>query len=80
MKSTSHDSRPTHDVYSHSLVSTGVVRSTMLRAGLSAPSILVTLGREMKRSRAERGLATLCVGGGQGQSAVIRDSANGSAS
>jgi acetyl-CoA C-acetyltransferase len=48
--------------------------------GASGGRILVTLLHEMKRSRAERGLATLCVGGGQGQAAVIRNSANGSAS
>ena len=48
--------------------------------GASGGRILVTLLHEMKRSRAERGLATLCVGGGQGQAAVIRNSANGSTS
>jgi acetyl-CoA C-acetyltransferase len=48
--------------------------------GASGGRILVTLLHEMKRSRAERGLATLCVGGGQGQAAVIHNSVNGSAS
>ncbi|HEV2873572.1 MAG TPA: acetyl-CoA C-acyltransferase, partial [Thermoleophilaceae bacterium] len=48
--------------------------------GASGGRILVTLLHEMKRSQAKRGLATLCVGGGQGQAAVIRNSANGSAS
>jgi acetyl-CoA C-acetyltransferase len=48
--------------------------------GASGGRILVTLLHEMKRSRAKRGLATLCVGGGQGQAAVIHNSANGSAS
>ena len=33
----------------------------------------------MKRTGAERGLATLCVGGGQGQAAIIRNGANGAA-
>jgi acetyl-CoA acetyltransferase len=31
----------------------------------------------MQRSNANRGLATLCVGGGQGQAAVIRRTSNG---
>jgi acetyl-CoA C-acetyltransferase len=48
--------------------------------GASGGRILVTLLYEMKRSRAGRGLATLCVGGGQGQAAVIRSSTNGSRS
>jgi acetyl-CoA C-acetyltransferase len=41
--------------------------------GASGGRILVTLLHEMKRSKAERGVATLCVGGGQGQAAVIRN-------
>jgi acetyl-CoA C-acetyltransferase len=41
--------------------------------GASGGRILVTLLHEMKRSNAHRGLATLCVGGGQGQAAVIRN-------
>jgi acetyl-CoA C-acetyltransferase len=44
--------------------------------GASGGRILVTLLHEMKRSRANRGLATLCVGGGQGQAAVIRNGAS----
>jgi acetyl-CoA acetyltransferase len=31
----------------------------------------------MKREHLHRGVATLCVGGGQGQAAVIRNGANG---
>jgi acetyl-CoA acetyltransferase len=30
----------------------------------------------MKRTGANRGLATLCVGGGQGQAAIIRNGSN----
>jgi acetyl-CoA C-acetyltransferase len=45
--------------------------------GASGGRILVTLLHEMRRSRAERGVATLCVGGGQGQAAVIHNAANG---
>ena len=45
--------------------------------GASGGRILVTLLHEMKRTGAGRGLATLCVGGGQGQAAVIRNGANG---
>jgi acetyl-CoA C-acetyltransferase len=45
--------------------------------GASGGRILVTLLHEMRRSGANRGLATLCVGGGQGQAAVIRRSSNG---
>ena len=45
--------------------------------GASGGRILVTLLHEMQRSNANRGLATLCVGGGQGQAAVIRRSSNG---
>ncbi|MBV8219023.1 MAG: acetyl-CoA C-acetyltransferase [Solirubrobacterales bacterium] len=41
--------------------------------GASGGRILVTLLHEMKRSNARRGLATLCVGGGQGQAAIIRN-------
>ncbi len=39
--------------------------------GASGGRILVTLLHEMRRRDAHRGLATLCVGGGQGQAAVI---------
>jgi acetyl-CoA C-acetyltransferase len=45
--------------------------------GASGGRILVTLLHEMQRSNANRGLATLCVGGGQGQAAVIRRRSNG---
>jgi acetyl-CoA C-acetyltransferase len=41
--------------------------------GASGARILVTLLHEMRRSQAKRGLATLCVGGGQGQAAVIHN-------
>jgi acetyl-CoA C-acetyltransferase len=41
--------------------------------GASGGRILVTLLHEMKRSNIARGVATLCVGGGQGQAAVIRN-------
>jgi acetyl-CoA acetyltransferase len=34
----------------------------------------------MHRSNVERGVATLCVGGGQGQALVVRNSANGNGS
>src|ERR1017187_3116380 len=43
--------------------------------GASGGRILVTLLHEMRRRNAGRGLATLCVGGGQGQAAVIRNGA-----
>jgi len=43
--------------------------------GASGGRILVTLLHEMQRRDAGRGLATLCVGGGQGQAAVIRNGA-----
>lgn len=39
--------------------------------GASGARILVTLLYEMKRSDAKRGLATLCIGGGQGTSLII---------
>jgi acetyl-CoA C-acetyltransferase len=45
--------------------------------GASGGRILVTLLHELRRRDARRGVATLCVGGGQGQAAVIR---NGGAS
>jgi acetyl-CoA C-acetyltransferase len=41
--------------------------------GASGGRILVTLLHEMKRTHATRGIAALCVGGGQGQAAVIRN-------
>ena len=47
--------------------------------GASGGRILVTLLHEMQRSTANRGLATLSVGGGQGQAVVIRRSSNGDA-
>jgi acetyl-CoA C-acetyltransferase len=43
--------------------------------GASGGRILVTLLHEMQRRNAGRALATLCVGGGQGQAAVIRNGA-----
>jgi acetyl-CoA C-acetyltransferase len=45
--------------------------------GASGGRILVTLLHEMHRSNLGRGVATLCVGGGQGQALVVRNSANG---
>jgi acetyl-CoA C-acetyltransferase len=41
--------------------------------GASGGRILVTLLHEMRRRNSRRGVATLCVGGGQGQAAVIRN-------
>jgi acetyl-CoA C-acetyltransferase len=41
--------------------------------GASGGRILVTLLHELKRSNIRRGVAALCVGGGQGQAAVIRN-------
>jgi acetyl-CoA C-acetyltransferase len=43
--------------------------------GASGGRILVTLLHEMRRRDAGRGLAALCVGGGQGQAAIIRNGA-----
>jgi acetyl-CoA C-acetyltransferase len=43
--------------------------------GASGGRILVTLLYEMRRRDAGRGIATLCVGGGQGQAAIIRNGA-----
>jgi acetyl-CoA C-acetyltransferase len=40
--------------------------------GASGARILVTLLYEMKRRKAKTGLATLCVGGGQGIAALIQ--------
>jgi len=39
--------------------------------GASGTRILVTLLHEMKRSNAQRGLATLCIGGGQGIALIV---------
>lgn len=39
--------------------------------GASGTRILVTLLHEMKRSNAKRGLATLCIGGGQGIALIV---------
>jgi acetyl-CoA C-acetyltransferase len=47
--------------------------------GASGGRILVTLLHEMRRSRHHRGLAALCVGGGQGQAMIVRSDANGRA-
>jgi acetyl-CoA C-acetyltransferase len=45
--------------------------------GASGGRILVTLLHELQRSHLQRGVAALCVGGGQGQAAIIRNAANG---
>jgi acetyl-CoA C-acetyltransferase len=39
--------------------------------GASGTRILVTLLHEMKRKNAHRGLATLCIGGGQGIAMIV---------
>jgi acetyl-CoA C-acetyltransferase len=41
--------------------------------GASGGRILVTLLHEMRRRDSRRGIAALCVGGGQGQAAIIRN-------
>ncbi len=43
--------------------------------GASGTRILVTLLHEMKRRDAKRGLATLCIGGGQGIAMVVENAA-----
>jgi acetyl-CoA C-acetyltransferase len=48
--------------------------------GASGGRILVTLLYELKRTHATRGVAALCVGGGQGQAIVVRNGLNGSRS
>jgi acetyl-CoA C-acetyltransferase len=48
--------------------------------GASGGRILVTLLHELKRAHATRGVAALCVGGGEGQAIVIRNGMNGSRS
>jgi acetyl-CoA C-acetyltransferase len=45
--------------------------------GASGGRILVTLLHELRRRNAGRGVAALCVGGGQGQAAVIRNGVPG---
>jgi acetyl-CoA C-acetyltransferase len=45
--------------------------------GASGGRILVTLLHEMRRRNSGRGIAALCVGGGQGQAAIIRNGADG---
>jgi acetyl-CoA C-acetyltransferase len=44
--------------------------------GASGGRILVTLLHEMRRRNSGRGVAALCVGGGQGQAAIIRNGAH----
>jgi len=41
--------------------------------GASGARILVSLLHEMRRRNSHRGLAALCVGGGQGQAAIVRN-------
>jgi acetyl-CoA C-acetyltransferase len=48
--------------------------------GASGGRILVTLLHELKRAHATRGVAALCVGGGEGQAIVVRNGLNGSRS
>jgi acetyl-CoA C-acetyltransferase len=43
--------------------------------GASGARILVTLLHEMKRREAKRGLATLCIGGGQGIAMIVENAA-----
>jgi acetyl-CoA C-acetyltransferase len=45
--------------------------------GASGGRILVTLLHEMRRSHHVRGLAALCVGGGQGQAMIVRNGVRG---
>jgi acetyl-CoA C-acetyltransferase len=45
--------------------------------GASGGRILVTLLHEMRRSKLHRGVAALCVGGGQGQALIVRNHSNG---
>ena len=40
--------------------------------GASGARILVTLVHEMKRRDAKTGLATLCIGGGQGVATIVQ--------
>ena len=40
--------------------------------GASGARIIITLIHEMKRRDAKTGLATLCIGGGQGDALVIK--------
>jgi acetyl-CoA C-acetyltransferase len=44
--------------------------------GASGGRILVTLLHELKRTHATRGVAALCIGGGQGQALVVRNGVN----
>jgi acetyl-CoA C-acetyltransferase len=44
--------------------------------GASGARILVTLLQEMARRRAQRGIATLCISGGQGQALLVERSAD----
>ncbi|MGZ6639989.1 MAG: acetyl-CoA C-acyltransferase, partial [Solirubrobacteraceae bacterium] len=44
--------------------------------GASGGRILVTLVHEMRRRDSARGIAALCVGGGQGQAVIIRNDAD----
>jgi len=44
--------------------------------GASGARVLVTLLHEMKRSNAQRGLATLCIGGGQGVALALENASN----
>ncbi|MGZ6662849.1 MAG: thiolase family protein, partial [Solirubrobacteraceae bacterium] len=44
--------------------------------GASGGRILVTLVHEMRRRDSARGIAALCVGGGQGQAVIIRNGAD----
>jgi acetyl-CoA C-acetyltransferase len=48
--------------------------------GASGGRILVSLLHELKRTHATRGVAALCIGGGQGQALVVRNGVNGSRS
>jgi len=57
----------------------GLGQNPARQVALGGGRILVTLLHEMQRSTANRGLATLSVGGGQGQAVVIRRSSNGDA-
>ena len=57
--------------YAHSMARGGGAIAIGHPIGASGARVLVTLVHQMKRTGAKKGLATLCIGGGQGVALAV---------
>jgi acetyl-CoA C-acetyltransferase len=65
------ESEEYHDVYSEKINSCGSGISLGHPIGCTGARLLVTLLHTMERREASQGLATMCIGGGQGIAMII---------